>query len=125
MIRRVTQLLGIPGKGVLSSVHLIQFLRKLDPAFYTTALNKMAKQAAYTKRMAATVVVREVEGEISELDPTIISRSVYVTGFQDNSAERLIIHFQQEKNGGKDIEKVIVSKKGTAVITFFDPKGEM
>ena len=85
----------------------------------------MAKQAAYTERMAGNVVVREVEGDISEIDQTIISRSVYVTGFQNKTAERLIFHFQREKNSGRDIEMVMVSKKGTAVITFCDPKGEM
>lgn len=117
--------MGIPGKGLITSVHLFQFLRKLDPVFQTTALNKMARQAAYTERMAGNVVVREVEEDIREIDQTIISRSVYVTGFQNKTAERLIIHFQREKNGGQDIEKITVSKKGAAVITFYDPKGEM
>lgn len=117
--------MGIPGKGLITSVLLFQLLRKLDPVFHTTASIKMAKQAAYMERMAGNVVVREVEGDISEIDQTIISRSVYVTGFQNETAERLINHFQREKNGGRDIEKVMVSKKGTAVITFYDPKGEM
>jgi len=33
-------------------------------------------------------------------------------------------HFQRKKNGGGDIESIIVSKQGTAVITFDDPEGE-
>lgn len=73
----------------------------------------------------AITVIRKEEG-IGDIDTASISRSVFVTGFHPaTKSEDLIIHFQRRKNGGGDIERIILSKKGTAVITFDDPKGEM
>lgn len=73
----------------------------------------------------AITVIRKEEG-IGDIDTASISRSVFVTGFHPaTKPEDFIIHFQRMKNGGGDIERIILSKKGTAVITFDDPKGEM
>ena len=71
-------------------------------------------------------VVVQVEGDISEIGLTSIPRSVFVTGFRTHgsTSEDLVIHFQRRKNGGGEIEKMILSKKGTAVITFYEPEGE-
>lgn len=75
--------------------------------------------------MASSIIVRKEE-DIGDIDPMSISRSVFVTGFKPaTKSEDLIIHFQRKKNGGGDIDSIVISKKGTAVITFDDPKGEM
>lgn len=84
----------------------------------------MASNVPDNAKIAGSVVVR-VEGNISEIDWTSISRSVIATGFPAHTKSGdLIIHFQRWKNGGGDIEKIILSKKGTAVITFDEPEGE-
>ena len=76
--------------------------------------------------MACTGSVIRREEDIGDIDTASISRSVFVTGFRPTTRpEDLIIQFQRWKNGGGDIERIIFSKKGTAVITFDDPKGEM
>ena len=75
--------------------------------------------------MSSSIIVRKEE-DIGDIDPTSISRSVLVTGFNPaTKSEDLIIHFQRKKNGGGDIDSIVISKKGTAVITFEDTKGEM
>ena len=85
----------------------------------------MATNVSNSKRMAGSVVVR-VEEDIKDINPTSIPRSVCVTGFEKGTkSEDLIIHFQRKKNGGGDIDSIIVSKKGTAVITFDNPEGEI
>ena len=73
------------------------------------------------------VVIRKEEDIcIGDIDTASISRSVFVTGFRPATKPAdYIIHFQRNKNGGGDIDRIIVSKKGTAVITYDDPKGEM
>ena len=69
--------------------------------------------------------VAEVEGDI-HIDPALVSRSVYVTGFKSTAkSENLIIHFQRTKNGGGDIDSIIISKRGAAVITFDNPEGKL
>ena len=84
----------------------------------------MASPVPENEKIAGSVVVL-VKGDISEIDWTSISRSVFVTGFRAHTTpEDLIIHFQRRKNGGGDIEKIVLSKKGTAVITFDRPEGE-
>lgn len=84
----------------------------------------MASTDPENAKIAGSVVL-QVEGDISEIDWTSISRSVIVSGFPAHTKlEDLIIHFQRRKNGGGDIEKIILSKKGTAVITFDEPEGE-
>ena len=69
--------------------------------------------------------VSEVDGDI-HIDPALVSRSVYVTGFKSTAkSENLIIHFQRTKNGGGDIDSIVISKRGAAVITFDDPEGKL
>ena len=76
--------------------------------------------------MACIVLERRKEEYIGDIDTESISRSVFVTGLRPEiMPEDCVIHFQRRKNGGGDIERVILSEKGTAVITFDDPKGEM
>lgn len=115
------QISGIPGKDIITSGHLFRILRKPWSCFVnwnsTTSSGEMASPAG--------LVVVRLKGDISEIDWTSISRSVFVTGFRAHTTpEDLIIHFQRRKNGGGDIEKIILSKKGTAVITFDSPEGE-
>ena len=69
--------------------------------------------------------VVQVEGDI-HIDPALVSRSVYVTGYKSTAkSETLIIHFQRKKNGGGDIDQIVISKRGAAVITFDSPEGKM
>lgn len=69
-------------------------------------------------------VVR-VEGDI-HIDPALVSCSVYVTGYKSTTkSEDLIIHFQRSRNGGGDIDSIVISKQGAAVITFDSPEGKM
>ena len=76
--------------------------------------------------MACLVIDRRKEEGIGDIDTESISRSVFVTGLHPaTTPEDCIIHFQRMKNGGGDIDRVILSEKGTVVITFDDPKGEM
>ena len=82
----------------------------------------MAEKTTNAEKTTGSLVV---EGDI-HIDPTNVSRSIYVTGFQATTrSEELIIHFQRKKNGGGDIDSIIISKRGAAVITFDDPEGKM
>ncbi|KAL9974234.1 hypothetical protein ACROYT_G011249 [Oculina patagonica] len=81
----------------------------------------MAEKIIHEERSAGTVVSR-VENDF-HIDPTSVSRSIFVTGFQATTkSEDLLIHFQRKKNGGGDIDSVIISKRGAAVITFDSPE---
>ena len=84
----------------------------------------MAEKMANAVETAGTLVV-QVEGDI-HIDPVLVSRSVYVTGFQPTTTwESLMIHFQRERNGGGDIDSIVISRRGAAVITFSNPEGKM
>lgn len=84
----------------------------------------MAGKMANTEGTSGTPVV-QVEGDIF-IDPALVSCSVYVTGYKSTArSEDLIIHFQRTKNGGGDIESIVISKRGAAVITFDNPEGKM
>lgn len=84
----------------------------------------MAGKMANTEGTSGTPVV-QVEGDIF-IDPALVSCSVYVTGYKSTArSEDLIIHFQRTKNGGGDIESIVISKRGAAVITFDNPGGKM
>lgn len=83
----------------------------------------MAGKIANTEETAGSSVV-QVDGDI-DIDPSQISRSVYVTGYKSTTKwEDLIIHFRT-KNGGGDIDSIVISKRGAAVITFDSPEGKM
>ena len=76
--------------------------------------------------MAGPFVEWRKERNICNIDTESSLRSVFVTGLHPAiTPEDCIIHFQRIKNGGGDIDRLILSEKGTAVITFDDPKGEM
>ena len=84
----------------------------------------MAGKMANAGKTAGSSVV-EVEGDI-DIDRSQVSRSVYVTGYKPTTkSEDLIIHFQRTRNGGGDIDSIVISKRGVAVITFDDPEGKM
>lgn len=84
----------------------------------------MAGKIANAEETAGSSVV-QVDGDI-DIDPTQVSRSVYVTGYKSTTKwEDLIIHFQRTKNGGGDIDSIVISKQGAAVITFDSPEGKM
>lgn len=84
----------------------------------------MAEKMENTEGTSGTSVA-QVEGDI-HIDPALVSHSVYVTGYKSTAkSEDLVIHFQRTKNGGGDIEGIVMSKQGTAVITFDNPEGKM
>jgi len=65
-----------------------------------------------------------VEKEDIIIDKTNATRSIAVSGFpKETTARALVIHFQQQKNGGGDIESIQITDKGLAVIVFYEPAG--
>lgn len=59
-------------------------------------------------------------------DPAKANRSVSVIGIPEGtSAIDLVIHFQRRKNGGGDIEEIVMNKKGSTVITFDKAEGKV
>ena len=88
--------------------------------------DSISKRFQYTERTAGAVVVQRVEDDIWDVNPTSISQSICVTGFPTGTKSAdLLIHFQRKRNGGGDIESIIINKRGTAVITFDNPDGEI
>lgn len=84
----------------------------------------MAEEMANAEGTAGSLVF-QVEDDI-HIDSALVSRSVYVTGFQPTTkSENLVIHFQRTRNGGGDIDNIVISKRGAAVITFDSPEGKM
>lgn len=73
---------------------------------------------------ARPVVVRE-EDYIC-IEPSSVLRSIWVSDFlATTTSQDLIDHFQSKRNGGDEIESIIVSTQGDAVITFRSPEGKM
>lgn len=73
----------------------------------------------------ANIEVVQLEGDI-HIDAALVPDSVYVTGYNPAAkSEELIIHFQRKRNGGGDIKRIVISKRGAAVITFENPEGKM
>lgn len=59
-------------------------------------------------------------------DPAKANRSVSVIGIPEGtSAIDLVVHFQRRKNGGGDIEEIVMNKKGSTVITFDKAEGKV
>lgn len=86
---------------------------------------EMAEKMANVEAGYASVV--QVEGDI-HIDATSVSRSVYVTGYRPTTTwEDLVIHFQRKRNGGGEIDNIVISKPEAAhaVITFERPEGKM
>lgn len=71
------------------------------------------------------VTIQEVD--YIHIDPTSVCRSIYVTGFKATpKPDHLILHFQRRKNGGGDIDSVVISSKlCAAAITFDRPEGKI
>lgn len=120
-------ILGIPGNDDVTSALNVDFsenplLHLRWRSFFQCRETNFGLKA---KKMSSSIIVRKEE-DIGDIDPTRISRSVFVTGFNAaTKSEDLIIHFQRKKNGGGDIDSVVISsKKGAAIVTFDDPEGE-
>lgn len=65
-----------------------------------------------------------LEKEDVIIDKTNADRSISVSGFpKKTTANELVIHFQQQKHGGGDIECIHIIDKGVAVIVFDEPTG--
>ena len=121
-------ILGIPGNDDVTSALNVDFSENPPLHFLRWRSFFQCREANFglnTKKMSSSIIVRKEE-DIGDIDPTRISRSVFVTGFNAaTKSEDLIIHFQRKKNGGGDIDSIVISgKKGAAVVTFDDPKGE-
>ena len=67
------------------------------------------------------------EGEYIHIDPTRVSRSIYLSGFKAaTKPDKLVMNLQRRKNGGGDIDKVVISSKlGAAAITFDSAEGKI
>ena len=86
----------------------------------------MAAYGSDTVRTTAGSVLVRTFDDICVINLTSCRRSIVVRGFQVSAtAEDLIVHFQQKKNGGGDIESIAISKRGIAVITFEKHEGEI
>ena len=54
----------------------------------------------------------------------MISRKILVSGLPEETREKEVhIHFQKKKNGGGDIERIILLNGGKALVLFEEPKG--
>lgn len=83
----------------------------------------MADRSEDSERTRGTTISR-VEEDI-HIDPTSACRSICVKGIPEGTtAEELTIHFQRKKNGGGDVDTIVMNKRGTAVITFDNPEGK-
>jgi len=81
----------------------------------------MAETMPNVEGTAGSLIV-QVEGDI-HIDAALVSRSVYVTGYKSTAEpEDLMIHFMKRKNGGGNIDSIVISKRGAAVITFDSPE---
>lgn len=66
--------------------------------------------------------------DYEELDEEKAKRSVVVSNIppEFGAGEKLLIHFQKEKNGGGEIERLcMVEPDGTAVITYEEAHGKL
>ena len=86
-----------------------------------TYLHQAVNQSGRTAALSGLV-----EDDIN-IDPTLVSRSVYVTGFQPTATwENLMTHFNRVRNGGGDIDSIVVSReREAAVITFYSLEGKL
>lgn len=78
--------------------------------------------------MTTALIRGHIVEDIFDIDPTSISplRSIFVTEFgPKTTAEGFVIHFQRARNGGGDIDSIIITKRGTAVVTFDSPQGKI
>lgn len=60
------------------------------------------------------------------IDPTKANRSISVRGIPvGTKAEDLVIHFQRKRNGGGDVDDIVMNKRGSAVVTFDKAEGKV
>ena len=53
-----------------------------------------------------------------------VEKSVFVSGLPEGVTEKgITIHFQKKKNGGGEVEKVIVLSRNSALVLFQDAEG--
>ena len=85
----------------------------------------MAETIANTGIIRGSVSIFWVEDDDISVSPKLVSRSIYVTGYQATTeADDLISHFQRLENGGGDIESMMISEQLAAVITFKSREGK-
>ena len=61
-----------------------------------------------------------------QIDTAKANRSITVTSIPEGTtAEELVIHFQRSKNGGSDVDEIVMNKQGSAVITFDKAEGNV
>jgi len=85
----------------------------------------MAGKMRGTEETARLTTVVELESDI-RIDAALVPRSVFVTGYKPTTTwQDLVIHFQRMRHGGGDIDSIVMSKQGAAVITFDSPEGNM
>ena len=74
------------------------------------------------EKLAGGPLVVRSEGDV-HVDPTDVSRGIYVTGFQAaRKPDDIIV---RRKDDGGDIDSVFISRRGDAVIAFDDTEGRM
>ena len=62
--------------------------------------------------------------EKSEKESTEKARTIVVTDLPEGATENSVhIHFQKKKNGGGEVEKVVVLPGNTALVVFQHPEG--
>ena len=83
----------------------------------------MAEKTYSTKFSGTTLSL--VDGDI-QIDTAKANRSIRVTSIPEGTtAEELIIHFQRRKNGGSEVDEIVMNNQGSAVITFDKAEGKM
>lgn len=82
----------------------------------------MAEKPEYSIKSSGTAFL--LVDEDIHIDPTKANRSINVTGIpKGTKAEDLVIHFQRSKNGGSDVDEIVMNNQGSAVITFDKAEG--
>lgn len=83
----------------------------------------MAEKTYSTKFSGTTLSL--VDEDI-QIDTAKANRSIRVTSIPEGTtAQELVIHFQRKKNGGSDVDEIVMNKQGSAVITFDKAEGNV
>ena len=67
-----------------------------------------------------------ITGEMSSDNDSgdVVGRKILVSGLPVGTTENSVhIHFQKKKNGGGEVERIILLNEGKALVLFEDPKG--
>ena len=66
----------------------------------------------------------ETSPTIEKSESTEKARTIVVTDLPEGATENSVhIHFQKKKNGGGEVEKVVVLPGNTALVVFQHPEG--